>query len=286
MPLALCLICPLKAEIPQAFAEVAPFKKGEKAMGKHGKTPVVGAIGSRQLGALCGAVVTQIGALADYIQGGNNTPAQGFISHPQTLRPHLARIFVPAVVPPIRFADWHAGWPKFWRYYLRKYDLQLVEEGLILPDYRDGFNWSVVIPAGLTPNKGFEICQSMFPSWKYADNLDLIESCREPGEKGYTVLVRDRIEADEENKNCSANNLGGKEGWRSYIAVSERCVLEARYFVETGNHLDAVNWTLCAGSRDSDGSVLRARWYLGEFGVDWCNPFDASGYLRARSVVS
>ncbi|MDP3901613.1 MAG: hypothetical protein Q8Q37_01385, partial [bacterium] len=62
---------------------------------------------------------------------------------------------------------------------------------------------------------------------------------------------------------------------------------ELKYFLETnGQHLDVMNWTLCAGSRGTDGGVPRVDWDGAQLRVVWCNPESANGPLRARQAVS
>ncbi|KKT39348.1 MAG: hypothetical protein UW28_C0036G0014, partial [Parcubacteria group bacterium GW2011_GWA2_44_13] len=63
---------------------------------------------------------------------------------------------------------------------------------------------------------------------------------------------------------------------------------EAKYFKETGKHLDISNWTLCSGSRYSDGGVPVVGWYGDYSGmhVGRAFPSGASGSLRSRQTVS
>jgi len=91
-------------------------------------------------------------------------------------------------------------------------------------------------------------------------------------------------EADEENANKSADDLKQSD----QITLKERLLMELLYFKKTGNHLDIKNWTLCAGSRNSDGRVPRVHWRSGyrEVYVDWCYPDLHHVYLRARSAVN
>lgn len=55
------------------------------------------------------------------------------------------------------------------------------------------------------------------------------------------------------------------------ITLRERLFLELAYFTETGEHLDVTGYTICSGSRDSDGGVPGVYWsadYRG-VGVRW-----------------
>ena len=134
----------------------------------------------------------------------------------------------------------------------------------------------------MTPRYLFGECEKLFQIWIYDESsLDRIKSEREGD---YTVYFKNVQEADEENKNLSADDCKEKE--IKGITLEERLLLEIEYFKKTGNHLDINNWTLCSGSRRSDGNVpymhfdsdnqtVHVYWYYSD------HPCDD---LRARSV--
>ena len=92
------------------------------------------------------------------------------------------------------------------------------------------------------------------------------------------------MEADEENKGLSANDV--KKKGTDTQTLEERLLQELEYFKKTGQHLDTQNWTLCSGSRDSDGDVPYVDWSDDELKVHWSHPDSRSGDLRSREVVS
>ena len=63
-------------------------------------------------------------------------------------------------------------------------------------------------------------------------------------------------------------------------------LMELDYFTETGNHLDVVNITLCAGSRDDDGGVPGCNWNGDGFRVYWRSVDSRNENLRVREAVS
>lgn len=145
---------------------------------------------------------------------------------------------------------------------------------------------AISVPEGMTPSKAFALCKTLFQCYSYyGDDLDgvVVVSDRN-STSSYTIRVYDRVEADEELKNLSAETL--KERGIVCETLTERLLHEMVYFLETGKHLDTATWTLCAGSRYSDGFVPRVRWGGGEFYVDGYRPQYSSPYLRARLVVS
>lgn len=157
---------------------------------------------------------------------------------------------------------------------------------LEIPPVREGFTRLIVVLKGLTMNAVYAACEKQFPCWRYADDLDadIPVNSRMPV-SSYAIWVRDRVEADEEFADLSANDLAptGHKG----TVLLERMLYELKFFDETGgSHLDLKNLTLCTGSRDADGDVPRAHWRGGEFRVDWATPRYRDPSLRSREVVS
>ena len=158
-----------------------------------------------------------------------------------------------------------------------------------IPEKRVGFDRLIIVAQGLTPNKVYEVCRQNFKCWRYTDDLDKSTAGlheRDPMNGHYAIWVRDRIEADGELKNKSANQI--KAEGLTTETLTERLIHELKFFDETGQHLNIDNITLCSGSRGSGGGVPGVSWGgVGHVvGVGWCGPRDAGGFLRARAVVS
>jgi len=156
---------------------------------------------------------------------------------------------------------------------------------LQIPQQPEGFTRLIVVAQGMTPNRVFNKIKELMSAWKYTDNLDEVVSIRK-ADRDYAIWVRDRVEADEELKNKSANDLQ-KENVNS-ITLEERLLLELKYFRETGKYLDVQNVTLCAGSRRPGGRVPGVFWgrWDGGLCVFWFFPVGAGGCLRSRTAVS
>ncbi len=176
-----------------------------------------------------------------------------------------------------------AGWAGF---YKEIFNLELDFSGIAIPGRRHGFDRLLVIAQGMTPQRLFDKCRELFPSQKYTDrNLDEVITSDRTSQNGhYAIWVRDRQEADEENKNLSADDL--KKRCSIEITLEERMLYELKFFKETGGYLDKANWTLCAGSRYSDGCVPCAGWFGAGFEVFWDFTHSHFVYLRSRSAVS
>lgn len=180
--------------------------------------------------------------------------------------------------------DMLIDWTNF---YKKVFGLDLDFSGIVIPERKPSFDRLLVIAQGMTPQRLFDKCTELFKgkTWKYTDrNLDEIVISDRTAKNGhYAVWVRDRQEADEENKNLSANLL--KERGTPEITLEERELYELKFFQETGDHLDKENVTLCPGSRFSDGDVPRVFSY-DEFNVFWHSVHFHYDDLRSRSVVS
>lgn len=167
------------------------------------------------------------------------------------------------------------------------FDIELNFASLNIPERCPGFNWLVVISHEVTMQMVYDKCKQLFGAWKYIENsLDQAVPTNDRYTKNghYAIWVRDRVEADEELKNNSADDL--KASNTPGITLLERLLLELKYFKETGKHLDIDNVTLCSGSRRSGGRVPYVYWNSDKLYVTWDDPDGRSGALRSREVVS
>lgn len=183
-----------------------------------------------------------------------------------------------------QYADLIHDWQNF--YYGLSIGCDLSE--VKIPDDPGGFERVIIMAPGITPQTAFDVCSKNFNCWKWTDkNLDeIVTSDRTTKNGPYAIRIRNRVEADKELKNLSADQL--KEQKISGVTLEERLIYELKHFKETGEHLDIQNWTLCSGSRYSDGSVPSVRWspFYGKMFVPWDSAGHARGALRTRQVVS
>lgn len=164
--------------------------------------------------------------------------------------------------------------------------IKLDLSGISIPEKREGFNWPIIVPEGMTAEKIVAKMRKQMKVWVWDEkDLKKITSVREP-DKTYAVWVRDRVEADEELANKSADDL--KREGVNCVTLPERLMLEFFYYWKNEQHLDYHNWTLCAGSRSSDGCVPRVFWDpdCGEVDVSWRYSGGRSSCLRSRVAVS
>ncbi len=207
--------------------------------------------------------------------------AQGWIANQGALANILKRELVPSTDYSVMLADWQAFYQTF-------LGCGVVFSGIRIPEKRTCFDRLIVVAKGLTPNKVFEAHQrNNIPCWRYYDNLDsaVTHNDRNPTEH-YVVWVRDRVEADEEHKNKSANEIQ-KQNIKG-ITLLERMIFGLKYWSETGNHLDTENITLCTGSRYGAGHLPNVDWsrHDAEVSVGFYGLDDSDDILRVREVVS
>lgn len=172
---------------------------------------------------------------------------------------------------------------RFWR---EVFGIELDLADITVPKKRNGFNWLIVIPEGMTPSRVFDNCAKEFRCERYGVDLDAATKDRNDREatKTYAVRFCDRVEADEELKNLSADDL--KKTKIPGNTLLERLILGRWYFWKFRKHLDIDNITLCSGSRDGGGDVPRVSWCDGEMCVYWFHPASRRQRLRSRQVVS
>lgn len=177
-------------------------------------------------------------------------------------------------------ADWQA-------FYADVFGIGTDFSSLIIPEKRAGFDRLLILAQDMAPQRLYDKCQELFLVWKWTDGdlNKIVKSDRTAKDSAYAIWVRDRVEADEELKNLSANQL--KQQNITGITLEERLAYELKFFKETSKHLDIKNITLCTGSRYDDGSIPGVDWLDGgELHVHGYDPDDTDGYLRSRQAVS
>ncbi len=141
---------------------------------------------------------------------------------------------------------------------------------------------SLILPKSdlITPQYLYDRCNERFDCWKWTSgSLDKVMVNENRG-RDYVVWFRDRVEADEELMDKSANDLTKLKF--PGITLTERELQEYDHFNRTGGHLDIKNITLCSGSRYSDGTMPSVRRSDDRMNVSWDYPGDSSGPLRSR----
>jgi hypothetical protein len=150
---------------------------------------------------------------------------------------------------------------KFWRD-IHGIDLQLPENVYsIFPRLVPGFERYIVMPqVGL--NAIYVGQSKSFRAWKYFDaepEAFVTENERDAQKTGlYVILVRESVEPDRDLLNVSAGMV--KKRKLATETLAERLIHDHQFWFENKQHLDVNGWTICSGSRCSDGGVPLANW--------------------------
>ena len=205
--------------------------------------------------------------------------AQKIIGQKGRLIKELRRVFQ-EITGATGFEELLAEWRRF---YWEVLGTTVDFSDLVFPEKQEGFDWLIVMSKVWTANELFAKCKERFGAYRHIEDLDTIKSVRKT-DRTYAIWLRDREEADEENKNKSAKDCE-KEGING-ITLPERLLLELWYHWKTGKHLDVNNWTLCSGSRSSDGRVPHVLCHDDRLRIFYYSSDFAHGRLRARAAVS
>lgn len=159
---------------------------------------------------------------------------------------------------------------------------------LTLKEHPEGYLWHLPIANWMT----YDIAENTFerlgiPLHKYTNErlskvIDFRKEIRDPSNGGYIIALRPCSEADEENKNLSADRC--HELGIFGMTLLERMMLELWYFWRTKKHLDIDNWTLCSGSRYLDGNVPSVFFRDDKVHVGWYDSDCPYDNFRVRSA--
>jgi hypothetical protein len=177
------------------------------------------------------------------------------------------------------------SWQGFYRDF---FEINTDFSNLRIPAHHQGFDRLIIVAQGIYPEQLYHKCRESFFGWKSTnDSLDkVVQSDRSSKNGTYAIWFRETIEADEDLKNLSAEEL--KAQGIPCITLEERLLYELKYFDETdGGHLDLDNVTLCSGSRYIDGYVptVRYRATAMGLGIHWYKTNDRFISVRARRGV-
>lgn len=109
--------------------------------------------------------------------------------------------------------------------------------------------------------------KALFSVWSYLDDKELDQQFP-PLTKITTREFLYSVEPDPDTLGKSAKEADPQQ---TGITLRERLLMEIQYFKETGSHLDIKGWTICSGSRYSDGRVPSVCFHpsTGEVRVNW-----------------
>jgi hypothetical protein len=175
-----------------------------------------------------------------------------------------------------------------WRAFYRDlFEINTDFTNLRIPAHREGFDRLIIVAQGMDPERLYHKCREFFLGWKVTNKgLDeVVRSDRSSKNGPYAVWCRETNEADEDLKNLSADDLKAKGV--PCLTLEERLLYELKFFNETSWHLDPDTFTLCAGSRYTDGYVPTVRYRVTAvgLGIHWYKTEDRFAAVRARIAI-
>lgn len=151
--------------------------------------------------------------------------------------------------------EWQFFYKKF---FSNEYDFS----NIFIPEKPNIGCWRLLIIADLTLEQLYAKCSESFGI--NAEDVDkkvvwVVWNERDAKNGVYAIWIKDNVEADEDLRNISANDIKVKNITTETLA--ERLIHELKFFDETGKHLDTENSTLCSGSRYEGNSVPVVEWH-------------------------
>jgi hypothetical protein len=181
-------------------------------------------------------------------------------------------------------AEFVRSWLDFYR---DLFEIKADFSNLRIPAHQENFDRLIIVAQGMRPDILYHKCRELFLGWKSTNKeLDeVIQSERSSQAGPYAVWFRDSIEADEDLKNLSVEDLKIKS--IPGITLEERLLYELKYYTETNGHLDPETFTLCSGSRYNDGFIPTVRYRVTcvGLGIHWHEKQNRFAGMRARRAV-
>lgn len=187
-----------------------------------------------------------------------------WLGHKKELSKNLNLVF--SLIPEDNYSIEREDWQKF---YKEQFDWDVDFSQVIIPERPEFGKWILIfIAKRMTINFAFDKAFELFSSWRYKNDLNkAIPKNARNTQNSYAIWVRDGVEPDAEFLEKSTKETD--PDMRIGITVLEGIILEMKYFLQTGNHLNMKGVTLCSGSRFSYGSVPGLLWREGQFAVSW-----------------
>jgi hypothetical protein len=176
------------------------------------------------------------------------------------------------------------GWLDFYR---DLFEIKADFSNLRIPAHKENFDRLIIVAQGMSPDILYHKCRELFLGWKSTNKeLDEIVQSERSSQAGpYAVWFRDNIEADEDLKNLSVEDLKAKG--IPGITLEERLLYELKYYTETNGHLDPDTFTLCSGSSYNDGFIPTVRYRVTcvGLGIHWHEKQNRFAGMRTRRAV-
>jgi hypothetical protein len=198
----------------------------------------------QKLGSLAGFIVDFFATLLSESQ------VDYWLGHKDELKKKLRELFSINDEYNDEYANVRADWQEFYKKFLG-WDVDFSR--VIIPQMQDVGKWRLLfIAKGLTMNRVYN-AWTFKKDKSYGDIDASVTKNMRTASESYAVWVKDEVEPDQEFLGKSTNQAD--PNMEIGITLLERMIFEAKYFSETGKHLDIKGATFCSGSRRSGGGV-------------------------------
>lgn len=214
------------------------------------------------------------------IKGSSVEQVEYWLGHKKELVNNLNQVF--SLIPKDEYVKERKDWQKF---YKTQFNWEVDFSQVIIPTKAESGNWRLVfIAKGMTMNFAFDKAFELFPSWKYSNDLDKeIPTNIRNTQNAYAIWVKNGVDPDVEFLGQSTKKAD--PDMKLGITVLEGIILEMKYFLETGSHLNIKGVTFCSGSRNSGGSVPSLYWGNVGFRVSWYDLGNSDPFYGVRLAV-
>lgn len=146
--------------------------------------------------------------------------------------------------------------------------------------------WTITDPGKVKTSRLVAQARELFGNAYVYDEENIDKLCPAP-KKDLTVSFRQSYEPDKEFLGMSYNAVKEKFPKKSFITLRQYFILAMKVFREEGKYLDDKGWTICDGSRISDGGIPLVGWGRGSrrVCVGWCGVANADPRCGLREAV-
>ena len=130
--------------------------------------------------------------------------ARFYIANKKRLSEDLRKLGIHKV-PDFDVASWES-------FYTKHFNLTVDLSSLHIPPKPNYPCRAIVAVPGLTNNPVFDACKKAFKSWRYENDLNTVRDVAKRSDGPYVVWVCDVVEADEDMKNKSAEDIEKERG--------------------------------------------------------------------------
>jgi hypothetical protein len=203
-------------------------------------------------------------------------------AHKSEMKKNLREAFK---MPLDEFVEMCLDWQAF---YKKRHSWDIDFSQVFIPPRPSPAHRLIIVAKGMTADKVYDawpFLKLKNPSYGESFAVSVPKNARTSTDGHYAIWVLDCVEPDTEFLGKSTQVADPE--MKVQMTLTERLLLEDKYFDETGKHLDIRGGTLCGGSRSAGDRVPYVdRDSDGWVGVRWFDLFDSLPGFGGRRAVS